>query len=198
MATDMTRQWKIVCGGIVAYVAVLFAYAWFAWCLASGTKGGLFGDAFGAFNAAFSGLGFFGLAFAIYLQHEQLKLQQIELRLQREELSLTREQLTRSAQAQEETEKALRTQLRVMALSSRLTASTLLIKEEVSHLREHHQMMQVESVTTWALEQKLNEVQTRLDANQAQQGDHCLRANLTDLISLRRDLKAIHDELRTI
>jgi hypothetical protein len=193
-----TVKWKYVWIAIAVYVALLGGYAWFAWGLSDVSKGGLFGDAFGAFNAAFSGLGFIGLAFTIFLQHRQLKMQSEELRLQREELTLTRGELQRTAKAQEETEKALRSQLRVMALSSRLSALTLLIKEEELHLRHHHEMRDIESLTTETLGKHLQSAQERLNTGRHLQGDYCLRTNLLDLIEFRKDLKKIYDDLRGI
>lgn len=47
---------------------------------------GQFGDMFGGLNALFSGLAFWGILFAIFLQREDLKLQREDLQLQREEL----------------------------------------------------------------------------------------------------------------
>jgi hypothetical protein len=59
-----------------------------------------FGDSFGYVNALFAGLAFAGVIYAILLQSK-------ELRLQREELEYTRDELHRSANAQEQTQRAL-------------------------------------------------------------------------------------------
>ncbi len=55
---------------------------------------GGFGDMFGAVNALFSGLAFWGVIYAILLQREELKLQ-------REELSMTRKEIAKQSEALE-------------------------------------------------------------------------------------------------
>ncbi len=82
-----------------------------------------FGEMFGAINALFSGAAFAGVIFAILLQRR-------ELMLQRRELKMAREELTRAAGAQERAEKALHEQAKVMLLSSRLTAMSLLLEAD--------------------------------------------------------------------
>lgn len=81
---------------------------------------GQFGDMFGAVNALFSGLAFAGLIYTIILQRE-------ELSLQRKELALTRDELKRSAEAQEETSKALNTQIHSMSVTAKINALTTVI-----------------------------------------------------------------------
>lgn len=93
---------------------------------------GQFGDVFGSVNAAFSGLAFAGLIYAILLQREDLELQ-------RRELELTREELKRSAAAQEQSEIALRAQAESARTSARLSATNFLLgeyKRELSSMRE--------------------------------------------------------------
>jgi hypothetical protein len=188
---------RVIGWAIAIYFILFIGFTCLAWFKLSDAKGGQFGDSFGVFNAAFSGLGFVGLAVAIYLQYKQLQLQSEELRLQREELSLTREQLTRSAKAQEESESALRKQLEVMALGSRLDAVIILIRDEERHLREHHSFTQVESVTLSALETTLQKAVKGSVTNK--NPDHsCFIQNLTDLIELKRELNGIHGQLRRI
>lgn len=198
-------SWKPFWAGLVVYVVALGAYLCFAWQRTFGiadatekTTAGLFGDAFGAFNAAFSGLGFVGLAFTIYLQHRQLKLQQHELALQREELRMTREELARSTLAQQESEKALRGQLRVMSLSSRLPALTALIKWEETHIREAHHITNIEWSDIGALEKQLSQVEQAIRSGQADGLAACHARNLQQLIAFRKDLAAIYDELRAL
>lgn len=67
---------------------------------------GLLGDSFGAINSLFSGLAFLGLIYTILLQQK--------------ELELTRMELNRTANAQEETQKALIKQLDVMVKTHEL------------------------------------------------------------------------------
>ncbi|MBK7968035.1 MAG: hypothetical protein IPK08_03400 [Bacteroidetes bacterium] len=64
---------------------------------------GTIGDSFGVVNSLFSGLAFGGIIYTIILQRD-------ELQLQRDELSLTRLELKRSANAQEDSQKALERQ----------------------------------------------------------------------------------------
>jgi hypothetical protein len=61
---------------------------------------GQFGDLYGSINALFSGLAFAGVIIAILLQRQ-------ELQLQREELAANRIELARSADAQEQTQRAM-------------------------------------------------------------------------------------------
>lgn len=195
-ATDFGGIKKYLIAGLIIYLLIFVGYGCFAWCQQVEPGVGVFGDAFGALNAFFSGLGFFGLAVAIYLQRQQLLIQSNELRLQREELALTRTELTRTATAQEQTEAALRRQLIVMTLSSRLDAIVLLIREEESHLRTFHKLGQIDSETVHQLEQRLTNVR-KADDTQVE-GRWCLIQNLENLISLRKDLASIHAELRKV
>lgn len=90
---------------------------------------GQFGDVFGAANALFSGLAFAGLIYAILLQREDLSLQ-------RTELELTRQELQRTAEAQEQSEIALRAQAAAASQSARLTAINFLLKHYERELDE--------------------------------------------------------------
>jgi hypothetical protein len=92
---------------------------------------GQFGDVFGVVNALFSGFAFAGLILAILLQREDLELQ-------REELSLTRLELTRSAQAQVQSELALRAQAEAATRSSRLAT--------INFLLDHYKQEEKDSV----------------------------------------------------
>lgn len=96
---------------------------------------GQFGDVFGAVNALFSGMAFAGLIYAILLQRE-------DLALQRKELELTRQELTRSAQAQEQSELALRAQAQAASQSARLNATNFLLE----HYREELMVMRKSSL----------------------------------------------------
>ena len=69
---------------------------------------GQFGDMFGGINALFSALAFAGLIYTVSLQRK-------ELSLQRQELEETRNELRRSAEAQEQSHKALTAQLTTIA-----------------------------------------------------------------------------------
>jgi len=195
-ATDLGGIKKYLIAGFIVYLLIFVGYGCFAWCQQIEPGVGVFGDAFGALNAFFSGLGFFVLAVAIYLQRQQLLIQSNELRLQREELALTRTELTRTATAQEQTEAALRRQLTIMTLSSRLDAIVLLIREEESHLRTFHQLGQIDSETVSQLQQRLAGLRSGGDPHL--QGRDCLIRNLESLISLRTDLASIHAELRKV
>jgi hypothetical protein len=73
-----------------------------------------FGEMFGGLNTFFSGLAFAGVIYAILLQRKELKLQ-------REELELTRNELKRSAEAQEESQKALKDQVAELVNQRRLS-----------------------------------------------------------------------------
>ena len=55
------------------------------------SKRGTFGDMYGALNALFAGLAFFGVIVAIFLQRRELKLQREELKDTREVLKMTQE-----------------------------------------------------------------------------------------------------------
>lgn len=81
---------------------------------------GQIGDSFGLLNALFSGLAFAGVIYAIFLQHE-------ELRLQRQELAETRKVLKRSAEAQEKSEAALNRQITEMDRASRINLMSTIV-----------------------------------------------------------------------
>jgi hypothetical protein len=88
----------IVVGCIILILWLLNLF----WLINKPEKGS-FGDMFGAVNALFSGFAFAGVIYAIILQKK-------ELSLQRKELELTRNELHRSAEAQIESQKALKLQ----------------------------------------------------------------------------------------
>lgn len=95
------------------YIGLTIAVLWLltpiltAHWLSSWSERGNFGDAFGSFNALFSGLAFAAVALTLYLQQEQVMLQRRELIAQRLELRYTRAELQRSAEAQERAQEAL-------------------------------------------------------------------------------------------
>lgn len=74
---------------------------------------GTAGDAFGAVNALFSGLGLAGIVYAILLQRDDLAVQQIELRLARE--------------SQEDTRRLNQEQADALRLSAELSATSALL-----------------------------------------------------------------------
>lgn len=124
-----TRTVLAVAACIVAFWAALPFVAYYG--LADWQTRGQFGDVFGAVNALFSGLAFAGLIFAILLQREDLELQ-------REELSLTRAELARSAEAQVQSEAALRSQADAARRSSRLATINFLLdfyRHELAQMR---------------------------------------------------------------
>ena len=141
------------------------------------------GDAFGVFNAFFSALAFIGLGFTLYVQHKQLRVQL--------------EELKQSEQAQKETAEALRAQLKIEALSSRLNATVILMQAETLHISEAHQWPQVEFTEVGALENAL-ERRERVPVEQRNEKDKCLIRNLKKLISMRRDTEAIYAELQKL
>jgi hypothetical protein len=109
--------------GLALAVASLWFVGGFLLPLVASSEGshGEFGDKFGAINALFSGLAFAGVIYAILLQRQ-------ELELQREELRMTRQELERSTAAQQHSADALSAQLRVAALSSKLSALSALLQ----------------------------------------------------------------------
>lgn len=81
---------------------------------------GTFGDLFGAINSLFSGLAFAGLIYNIVLQKQDLELQ-------RNEIALNRNELTKTANAQQNSQRALIEQVAQMKVASRLNALKTLI-----------------------------------------------------------------------
>jgi len=79
-------------------VLVLWGCTFLLFCFVStGEKRGQFGDMFGAVNALFSGLAFFGVIWAIVLQKRELELQRSELAMTRDELRGQKEQMQRQS-----------------------------------------------------------------------------------------------------
>jgi hypothetical protein len=177
--------------GSVLYIGLYVAYAMLAWRWKAGDHGSHFGDTFGAFNALFSGFGLIGLAIAIFLQYRQLQTQSEELRLQREELTLTREQLGRSAQAQEQSEQALRKQLLVMTLSTPITATVQALEKVERHMEYQHGNRNIDG---WGLQQLKNHLES-VKNNQSWADRDCLLNDLPQLIDLRTNLQDIKEEL---
>jgi hypothetical protein len=114
--------------GLIAFIAqVIFALAVIK-AIVPWQDRSAFGEMFGGLNTFFSGLGFGGLIYAIYLQSKELRyqrrvliLQRRELKFQRLELVLTREELKRSASAQEKSEEALKAQVEELIHQRRLS-----------------------------------------------------------------------------
>ncbi len=86
------------------------------------------GDTFGAVNALFSGLALMGVVVAIFLQRNQIQMQKDDLSLQREELQLTRKELAKSAEAQVEAHRALRTEARLSLQAAVLNSANSLAR----------------------------------------------------------------------
>ena len=83
-----------------AVVVLCAGWAVFAaWAVISkGESIGIFGDAFGALNAVFSGLAFTLFWYTVYLQRREIALQREELSLTRDEMTGQKEQLRRQAE----------------------------------------------------------------------------------------------------
>ena len=106
---------------------------------------------FGARAAAFgdiAGALFSALAFALLIV--TALMQREELSLQREELRETREELKRAANAQEDSEKALRSQVETAQLTARLNAANTFL-EYFMNLQERVQAFQVARRRTGAV-----------------------------------------------
>jgi hypothetical protein len=99
------------CGIVIA----VWVTCWFVadWVVATPATAG---DLFSSLAALFSGLAFAGVIYALRLQME-------ELALQREELRATRDELKRTAAAQEGTQTAVESQVRIGALSAMIDAA---------------------------------------------------------------------------
>lgn len=92
---------------------------------------GLFGDSFGALNAFISGCAFICLLFSLRQQEKSLADNQKDIEQQ---IALMTKQTNLSAEATN----ALTKQLRLMQLSSQLTALPTLVEAELVHLEVHH------------------------------------------------------------
>ena len=108
-------------GGLVALgiIASVISNYWF---MNGKSKDELesFNNMFGGLNTLFSGLALAGIILTILLQKN-------ELALQRQELVDTREELRRTAQAQENAEKALNRQAENLKISAKLSALNTLV-----------------------------------------------------------------------
>lgn len=107
-------SWRTFLSWCAAIILVWLAF----WAIGSRTIPSpiTFNDLFSSLGALFSGLAFAGVVFA-------LRLQRRELRLQREELKATREELRRTAVAQEATQAAMESQVRIAAISALIEAA---------------------------------------------------------------------------
>lgn len=90
-------------------------------------KRGQFGDQFGAMNALFSGLAFFGLILTIAFQARDLNLQRKDLRLQTEALRLQiqefkeqKDEMKRSAHTQEDSNRLKLAEMKITLGKMRL------------------------------------------------------------------------------
>jgi hypothetical protein len=116
--------------GVLLIVLIQIAIGYFVYALLPDwPTRGQFGDVFGAVNSLFSGLAFAGLIYTVFLQRE-------ELALQRNELELTRKELHRTAQAQEQSEVALRAQADAASQSARLTTTSALLEHYRGELKQ--------------------------------------------------------------
>lgn len=98
----------ILSGVIVYYVA------------SSWSDRGTIGDMFGAVNALFSGLAFAALIYTIILQRE-------EIGMNRAEIELNRNELKKSADAQQNSQKALKEQVVQTHLTAKINAISTII-----------------------------------------------------------------------
>lgn len=74
---------------------------------------GQFGDSYGALNALFSGLAFFGLIVALVLQSRDLSTQTEALRLQIDEFKAQKHEMAKAADAQIEMTKVEKVKLKI-------------------------------------------------------------------------------------
>ncbi len=188
----------------VGYLVIVVIYAIATPKLFGGRPvgAGEFGDMFGAFNAFFTGLAFLGVVYTVWLQGEQLRIQSEELRLQRQELERTRAELARAATAQEKSEQALNAQLRASAISARLSALSLLIQEEINHLRKYHVEQLGEnspdSLTAGQINQYVAQFEGEEATGRGGNSERCFLRNMKTLRDLKRDLQLLYDEVRTL
>lgn len=188
----------------VGYLAIVVVYAVATPRLFGGRSvgAGEFGDMFGAFNAFFSGLAFLGVVYTVWLQSEQLRTQSEELRLQREELERTRVELARAATAQEKSEQALNAQLRASAISARLSALSLLIQEEINHLKKYHTDQLGEnspdSLTEGQINQYVAQFEEKEALGSADGSERCFLRNMKTLRDLKRDLQSLYTQVREL
>ncbi len=83
---------------------------------------GTFGDMFGAINSLFSGLAFLGVIITVYLQKKELEYQRLEI-------IQTRIELEKSATAQQNSEKALQSQVESTLIAAKINALKYLIED---------------------------------------------------------------------
>lgn len=120
--------------GVGACVVLFTVFGLYFWWFSSGKLSasaadwGLFGDFVGGTsNPILAFLTLVALCLTIILQSKQLVASTEELELSRKELELTRQELSRSAKAQEDSERSLRTQAEAAHQSARLAATNLLL-----------------------------------------------------------------------
>ena len=124
---------KVDMKNVIAAIGILLLVMWtyfmfVAFLYPEISSRGLFGDMFGGINALFSGLAFFGVIYAIFLQRKELQLQRKELQLQRDELKLTRKELSRTAEAQEKSEEALSKQATSLKITAKLNGLSAMLR----------------------------------------------------------------------
>jgi hypothetical protein len=170
---------------------------------------GSFGEMFGAFSAFFSGLAFLGVIYTVWLQTQQVRLQGEELHLQRQDLEGTKAELARTVAAQENVEHALTNvehaltgQLRATAVSARLAAISLLIKEEVNHLTLYHQRELGENNAAAYTKNQINSIVSQLESEEAKgaldSGKRCFLGNMRSLRDLKSDLESLYEEIKKL
>jgi len=131
------EKWFIGSIAIVVGSCILFAVA-MRYCLPDLEARGQFGDQFGAVNALFSGLAFFGLIMALFLQSRDLRAQTKSLTLQNEALLLQidefkaqKNELAKAANAQAEMIKVEKVKLSVEVQKARMKHAELLASQVV-------------------------------------------------------------------
>jgi hypothetical protein len=172
------------------YAALVIAYAFgVPKCFQRVPPGAAaFGEMFGAFSAFFTGLAFLGIIYTIWLQ--------------RQELEQTKVALARTAAAQEKSERALSAQIRAAAISARLSAISLLIREEINHLKVYHERQlgpnHPESLTESQIDKYVGEFERKETAGEASPGEKCFLGNMRTLRDLKKDLRSLYNEIREL
>lgn len=145
--SDLLDHFKLVkwVKWILVFASILIISVWAIYALnfstqhlsSSTANWGAFGDFVGGTaNPVLTFLTLVILALTIIVQSRQLEISSKELELSRKELELTRKELARSAQAQELSEKALRTQADEAKRSGRIAAINSLIEHYRSEVKD--------------------------------------------------------------
>lgn len=105
----------------LAIIVIYFLSAVIIYFLADNwSDRGTIGDMFGAVNALFSGLAFVALIYTIILQREEIKMNRLEIELNRKELK-------KSANAQHNSQQALKDQVVQTHLTAKINAMSTVI-----------------------------------------------------------------------